>query len=768
MGIIHHIAIDVIFDRIATSHFLSYMQKNYDPKEAEARIYKMWEEGGYFTPTIDPAKKPFSMFLAPPNASGGMHIGNALMIAIQDILARYARAKGRPTLWIPGTDHGGYETQVTFERELEKKGEDRSQYSKKEIFKKIEKYVEENNKLIKSQIRSMGASVDWTRFRYTMDEKSLHSVGETFKKMVSDGLIYRRSYMLNYCPICSTVLAGIELKEKEEKTPLYFIKFPVQDSGNGEYIALATTKPEFIFTTTHVLVNPADHTNAHLIGKKLINPISGDVVEIIADKRKYDPEQQKPFLSPFSPSYKSYDYEYTLRNPLPSRNVLDWNGNMLERHTGMKPVDARAKEVAFLEEKGYIEKVDTEYIDTISLCKRGHTVQNIITLTWFLRLNDEKKSLKKAVFESARTQGITIVPQWREKGLIEWMDKMHDWPIARQNIWGIRMPIWYEVSDPSLFTVWFLDKAGTMQHGDLKHFLDAGIGLDEIKEGLDRLYADELAPWTLTPEADKTYLPETDTFDTWFSSGQWGTIVFGDMDSPDFSYFYPSNILITGHDLIRLFVSRCFLLSQYITDKLPFKTVYLHRLIKGPDGQKMSKSLGNAVTLEQYLEEYGADITRMTLVSYTEVQDDFVLGKNRFLFFKDFSEKLWGMGELVFVAHQFSAVFSPDLHTSYRDKQLITDIDKLSATIGSHIEKYQFSIAQDILCDFIKNLNLFASEMNQQSNPYTSLAVFQHVYAKYITLLHPFMPFMTEELYQTLYQSEYKSDKPLAAANWPV
>ncbi|MDO8482406.1 MAG: class I tRNA ligase family protein [bacterium] len=737
------------------------MEKYYNHKEVEARISQMWEQGNYFISHIDPTKKPFSIFLTPPNASGGMHIGNMLMIAIQDILARYHRAKGKSTLWIPGTDHGGYETQVTFERELEKRGKNRLEYRKKDLFTEIQHYVEGNNELIKSQIKTMGASVDWSRFRFTMDEESLAAVAETFRKMVSDNLIYRRSYMVNYCASCGTVLADIELHEQKENLPLYFIKFPVENSE--EYLALATTRPEFLFAVTHVLVHPQDKRYAHHIGKILKNSITGNRVEVIASKRKFDPEQCEPFLSPFSPSYNNYDYGYTLRNSIPSRNLLDWDGNMLERYPGIKPALAREKEVAFLKSGEHVEKVDDAYTDSVFLCKRGHAVESMITLTWFLKLDDEKKSLKKSALAAMRKEGLVVFPRWREKGLIGWLEKMHDWPIARQNVWGIKIPIWYDVSDPSKFMVWFVDTKGEKQYGNLKNFLDKVISLEEISSGLERIYADEGAPWVLEKEEGKIYLPETDTFDTWFSSGQWATIVFGNLDSPDFSYFYPSDSIVIGHDLLRLSVARKLLLSPYLTGTLPFKKVYLHHLLKGVDGQKMSKSLGNAVSLEYYLETFGADVTRMALISYTTLQEDFIFDEERLIFFQEFSHRLWSMGQIVSLANEYSLDFSESLQFSNDDKKIRQDLDRLTAAVGVNIERYSFAYAQEKLCQFLSGLEKYAQDIQAKINIEVSLSVLKDVYAGYLTLLHPFMPFMTEELYLNLYNPTL----PLAVSPWP-
>ncbi|MEO8637280.1 MAG: class I tRNA ligase family protein [Candidatus Taylorbacteria bacterium] len=711
----------------------------------------MWEDGNYFTPKIDPSKKPFSLFLDPPNASGGMHVGNILMIALQDILARYHRAKGDTTLWIPGTDHGGYETQVTFERELEKKGKNRFDYIKSELFTEIQHFVEHNNELIKKQTKALGASVDWSRFRFTMDERSLKSVRETFRKMIADNLIYRRPYMVNYCSQCGTVLADIELNEKKENTSLYFIKFKVENSE--EHLALATTRPEFLFATTHVLIHPADNRFAHHIGKILKNPISGHTVEVIESKRKFDPLTCDPYLFPFSPSYNNYDYGYTLRNSIPSRNLLDWNGNMIERNPGMKPVEARNKEILFLKELGVIEKIDKSYTDSVFLCKRGHTVESMIMLTWFLKLDDEKKSLKKPALEAMRKSGLTVFPKWREKALTGWINKMHDWPIARQNVWGIKIPVWYDISDPSKFMIWFVDRARKQHYGNLKTFLETGISLGEICDGLERIYASEGEPWVLEKEKNKSYLPETDTFDTWFSSGQWGTIVF-DNFSPDFSYFYPSDSCVPGDDLLRLLIARQILLSYYLTDQLPYKTVYLHRLIKGSDGQKMSKSLGNAVDPEYYLEKFGADVTRMALISYTHLQEDFIFEEERLLFYQKFSQKLWSIGKSVSLAEEYAFAFSNSLQFSSNDKRIAEALHKLSSSVSFSLDRFSFAIAQEKLCDFIVSLENYMHDIETQSdNHRTSLSVLRHVYAQYLSLLHPFMPFMTEELHAKLYNS---------------
>jgi valyl-tRNA synthetase len=387
----------------------------------------------------------------------------------------------------------------------------------------------------------------------------------------------------------------------------------------------------------------------------------------------------------------------------------------------------------------------------------------MIMLTWFLKLDDDKKPLRKPALEAVKREGLNVLPRWREKGLIQWIEKMYDWPIARQNVWGIKIPVWYDVSLPEKFTVWFSDKTGKRNYGNLKHFLDQGISLEELVKGLERIYAEEGIKWVLDKESGKPYLPETDTFDTWFSSGQWSNAVFGTSDSADFAYFYPSAAIVIGHDLLRLSVARKILLSQYITNKLPFKTVYFHRLLKGADGQKMSKSLGNATSFEYYLETFGADVTRMALISYTTLQEDFVFAEEQLKLFQKFSERLWNMGKVISLANQYSLEFSNSLELASDDKKILEAFDRLNISVSLNIERYSFTYAQEKVCNFLSDLETYAREMQTKNNLETSLAVLRNVYSKYLILLHPFMPFMTEELYATLYNSGF----PLAVASWP-
>jgi valyl-tRNA synthetase len=740
------------------------MEDYYNHKDVEKEVISIWDKNNIFIPKINYNKKPFSIFLTPPNASGGIHIGNALMIAVQDIMARRNRINGIPTLYVPGTDHGGYETQITFEKELKKEGKDKVSYTNQELFEIIKKFVENNNNIIKKEIKSLGCSVDWSKFRFTMDAESIKSVFNTFSKMISDNLIYRRPYMVNYCPLCATILADIELKESTQNNPLYFIKFFLKDSN--EYISLATTMPEFLFSVSHVLIHPNDERYAKYIGKTLINPITKNTVEIIESKRKFDPDQAANPLSPFLPSCKKYDYEYTLKNKLPAHNLLDWEGKMIERYPNIKPEEARKKESDFLKKNNLIEKIDESFIDSVFFCKNGHKIENIIMLTWFLNIDDPKISLRKNALAAIEKENLNVIPGWRKKGLIQWIEKMSDWPIARQNVWGIKIPIWYDVSDPSKFTVWFIDKNKKRHNGNLKEFLDNKISLQEIEAGLEKIYASESASWTFKKENNKTYLPETDTFDTWFSSGQWGTIVFENLSQKDFTYFYPSDSIVIGYDLLRLSVTRKILLSQYLNNKLPFKNVYLHRLIKGLDGQKMSKSLGNSVSLEYYLEKFGADVTRMALTSYVISQEDFSFSEDKLEYFKKFTDKLWEIGLLADLANQHKIKKFIFENLSLEDKAILAAVDKLNQSVDSLIAKFLFTYAQDKICDFLSYIEEYTQNIKNLKDPIKikqSLSVLQFAYKKYLIITHPFVPFLTEKIYQDLYRPQI----PLAGTEWP-
>ena len=721
------------------------LDQEYNFKAVEKEVQDKWASSDCFSYKNAEQKKRFSMFLTPPNASGPIHVGNALMVAIQDILARYYRTNGYSTLWVPGIDHGGYETQVTFEREREAAGENfsREEWRSRDLFSAIESFVEENKSLISQQLKSLGASVDWSKLRYTMDDSSLDSVQKMFQKMVDDNLVSRQSYMMNYCSDCATVLADIELKKEKSESTLYRVSFPFSDGSNS--LAVGTVNPEFLFSAKYILVHPHDVRFCDYIGAKLINPVSGEEVEILTSERKLNLHEEVPYLEPFLPSFNRFDYEYAIRHGLEAEDLLDWDGRLKVRHEGLFPDEAREREIEALNEVGAIDSTETKEVET-SRCKKGHVVNNIIRDTWFLDV-DGKVSIRSMALKALEEEDPKIYPAWRKKGLVDWIGKMHNWPIARQNAWGIRLPVWYEVTDASKFLVWFFDEEGERRYGNLQEFLNEGLYFDEIVDGLQRVYAESDCQWVTEREEGKRYLPETDTFDTWFSSGAWATIVYESLEGVDFEEVYPSNTLILGHDLLRLSVARKVMLSTYLSGQLPFKRVYMHPLLLGADGQKMSKSIGNVESLESYLNKYGADVTRMGLTAYSGQTEDFSFENEKLDDYAEFVEKIRQLARVYFAFTESGLI--PDNNINFKRSRILNKINRLKIAIGKDVENHYFARAQNQAVDFVGDFQRCLDYILEKDDM-TVAKEFMKAFEEYLLILHPFAPHLTEYLHQNM------------------
>lgn len=731
------------------------MEETYDHKKHEKDVMDFWDKNVSFSPKIEPDTTPQSMFLVPPNASGPMHVGNALMIALQDILARHFRNQGKPTLWVPGTDHGGYETEITFERELERRGVQKNNINKKDLFNEISSFVLKNNNLIKDQVKQLGASVDWSRFRYSMDNLFLKEVNCIFNQMIEEKLICKKHAMNYFCSACSTILSDIELKEKND-TPHYFIKFSLKENKE-ETIDVAIKYPEFISTISHILIHPNNKKYSYLIGKQVLNPFNNNIIEILSSKRKFDYERER-FITPLFQDLIKYDYEYAVMHDIPvsNKNLIDWDGNMIEIFPGKKPLEARKIILEDLKQKDLIQKIEHLVVNPDLICKKGHQTQTITALAWFLNLDKHGQSLKKATLDELEKNPINIYPRSRKNEIFRWIDLMKFWPIGRQNTWGIKIPIWYDISNPSDFSIWFIDKNNKQHHGNLDTFLKNGFTLEEIETGLEKIYTASDKNWVLEKKEGIAYLPETDIFDSWFS-GIWSALVFGRINSPEVNYFYPNHSLIIGHDLVRLCVSREIVINYYLTKKIPFRNVYFHGLIKGSDGQKMSKSIGNVVSLDYYLEKFGADVTRLTLVSYVDYDRDFMIEEERLIYFQEFTARLWRMGRIVEIANKFSTDFPNTISdkTSGEISQLIEDI---SRDIKKQIENFLFAKSQEKIVNLLSEIENLADSINSKENKEEMLAIFKYIFKKYIKLLHPFAPFITEDLNTKL----FPKDDPLS------
>ncbi|HSX09272.1 MAG TPA: valine--tRNA ligase [Candidatus Saccharimonadales bacterium] len=738
------------------------MDKIYNHKIEEKNLYKMWEENGYFKPTKDPKKKPFTILIPPPNASGKMHTGNVLMIAIEDLLIRWHRMKGDPTLWVPGTDHAGTETQITFEKQLKKEGKSRFHYSREELYNEIWKFVQNNKGQIEGQMKEMGASVDWSRYTFTLDKKVIETVHNTFAKMVKDKLVYRGEYMVNYCPKCGTTYSDVELKHEERTDPLYYMKY-------GPFV-VATVRPETKFGDTAVAVNPADKRYKEFIGKEIeVEGLIGNFkLTVIADNF-VDPKFGTGVVK-VTPAHDKNDYEAGLRHNLKVKSVIDINGKLNEetgKYAGLSVVDARKKVVADLEEKGLIEKIDLKYVHTVALCKAGHMIEPMVLLNWFIRVDAEHKSFKKPAYEAVKKGKVKIFPKWREVTYLRWMEEMRDWPISRQNVWGIQIPVWYKIDghEQKIWTV-FLDKNKKLQQGPIGQHLRNNHTLDEIRNGIQKVFipiyesAENQPEYSVgsKPPIKGEWIQETDTFDTWFSSGQWPLVTLGYPDSDDFKTFYPTSVMETGWEIIRLWVSRMMMFGYYLTGEPPFEYVYLHGMVRAIDGRKMSKSLGNVVNPEDYVEQYGVDALRMGLIAGTANGKDFNFPRDRVIAFKHFGNKIWNMGRFILMMRELWGKEVPmfdDLDSKKfikEDKVVLKELNTLIKEVDKELEKFRFADAANAIYQFMWHTiaDKYIEEVKLREDKDVALSVLVHVYMTSLKLLHPFMPFITEAIYQQM------------------
>lgn len=759
------------------------MDKAYNPQEAEKKWYSFWEEKGYFKPEINHDGKPYTIILPPPNASGKMHTGNVLMIAIEDLLIRWRRMKGDAALWVPGTDHAGFETQITFERELKKQGKSRFNFSRQELYDAIMEFVKTNRHAIEDQIRQMGASVDWSRYTFTLDEQVISTVYDTFKKMVGDGLVYRGEHMVNYCPKCGTTFADLEIDHIERVDTLYYVRYKLVDrqSDEPEYLEVATVRPEPIMVDTHLAVNPKDKKMAKYAGRKLRNPLTDVEMEIIADEF-VDPKFGTGLVK-LTPAHDKKDYEVAKKYGLPIRSVIDWNGKLNEHagsYQGLKVLEARKQIVALLEEKGLLntEKTNKNYKHSVPICyKGGHDIEQLPLPNWFVAVDKKEKSFKKPAYDAVKNGTVKIHPKWREKTYLRWMEEMHDWPISRQIVWGIRIPVWYKVEKGSSnIWVYFLDKEGKLQQGSVDQFLKRGITLEEIEKGLQRLWVlpgGSEPAWKISKEkpTDGDYLPETDTFDTWFSSGQWPLVTLGYPNSADFKKFYPTDVLETGWEILRFWVSRMIMFGLYRAGNVPFKNVYLHGIVRALDGRKMSKSLGNIINPDEYIQEYGVDALRMGLIAGTANGKDFAFPKDRIIAFKHFANKIWNMGRFILMMIEQSSVSITPFEKI--DKKLLTEDDKaivkalqgVIKTVNANLEKFRFADAAEVIYQFMWHevADKYIEQVKGREDKEVALSVLHHVYISSLKLLHPFMPFVTEEIYQHM----PNHGKSIMIEQWP-
>jgi len=696
----------------------SEMPKAYEPGKVEQKWYSFWMEKGYFTPKIDPQKQPFTIIMPPPNVTGGLHIGHALTHTLEDIFIRWHRMKGEPSLYLPGEDHAGIAAQVVVERELAKKGQNRHALGREKFLEVMWEWAQQCRETIRKQNQRLGISCDWTRERFTLDPGPSKAVRTAFVRLYNKGLIYRGVRIINWCPRCSTALSDLETEHKDIAGHLWYVRYPLEDNPN-EYITVATTRPETILGDTAVAVNPDDDRFKKLVSRKAVLPVLKRPVPIIADDA-VDPAFGTGAVK-ITPAHDPVDFEIAARHNLPSINILNPDATMNENagpYKGMERFACRKAIVADLEKEGLLVKIE-DYGHSVGHCIRCRTmVEPIASKQWFVKM----APLAGPAIDAVLSGRIKIVPERFTKVYLNWMENIRDWCISRQLWWGHRIPVWYCLDCGEL----------TVSIEDAK--ICARCGSKKLDQ-------------------------DPDVLDTWFSSGLWphSTLGWPD-DTADFRYFYPTTLMETGYDILFFWVARMIVMGIEDTGEIPFRFVYLHGLIRDEKGEKMSKTRGNVVDPLETLEKYGTDALRFAITTGTSPGNDLKLSMTKMEAGRNFANKLWNATRFLVRSIEpgkTSLTIKPKKQLPLEDRWILSRLNRTIAEVARLMEEYQLGEAErtvhDFLwgeyCDWYIELAKVRLRASEEISP---LPVLIHVLETSLRLLHPFMPFITEELWQNL------------------
>ncbi len=694
----------------------------YEPNKYESDIYKLWEQSDTFAPKNRGGKGTFSIVLPPPNANGNLHVGHSFMFALQDIVVRYHRMQGKEVLWVPGADHAGFETQVVYEKELEKEGKSRFDYSRDELYDAIWEFVALNRENLYSQIRRLGASVDWSRFTFTLDDTVISRAYDTFKMLWDDGLIYRGTRLVNFCTFHGTAFADIEVEHKETEGHIWEIAYPLTD-GSGQII-VATTRPETMLGDTAVAVHPKDKRYKKFIGKTAKLPLTNREIPIIADEM-VDKEFGTGAVK-ITPAHDPNDFEAGERHDLPQISVIGHDGTMTheagEDYRGLTVEEARTKVVADLKNQGLLTKIKSHHHSVGHCYKCGTVIQPLLREQWFV----DMKPLAQKAIKVLKDNQITFYPAQKQDQLIIYLEGLKDWNISRQIAWGIPIPAFQNTED------------------DQDWIFDTRVNEEFITVN------------------GQTYKRDPDVFDTWFSSGQWPFATLGYPNSNDYKKFYPNSLMETGFDIMAQWVSRMIMLGLYVTGKVPFKTVYLHGLIMDEHGAKMSKSKGNVINPMDVINTYGSDALRMGMVSGQTPGNNqpFVMAK--VIGGRNFCNKLWNIAR--FVEGKVGANYqpAPPKPETTADHWVLNLLQHATEKVGEYLEDYRFAESYELVYHTIWNdVADWYIEAAKTENNSDMLA---YVLETILKLAHPFAPFVTETIWQTL---GWQKDSLLITTPWP-
>jgi len=693
------------------------LEKNYSPTETEPRIYQLWEKSGFFNPDNLPdakTRKPFTVIMPPPNANGDLHAGHALTLTLEDIMIRFKRMQGYKTLWVPGADHAGFETQVVYEKKLEKEGRSRFGMDRKQLYDEILAFTLENKKNMEQQVKLLGASCDWSREKFTLDKDVVEQTQQTFKKMFADGLIYRGPGMVNWCTKHQTSLSDVETEDVERDDTLYYLTYGP--------LTVATVRPETIFGDVAVAVNPEDVRYKEYIGKTITvtTPIGQMELMVVGDEL-VDKEFGTGALK-ITPAHDANDFALAKRHGLPTTPlpVIDQYGKMTEKagkYAGLKIAVAREQVVKDLEDTGLIVKKEA-YRHSVPTCyKCGTTIEPRILDQWFVRM----QPLATLALQANRQGKVKFVSEHFEKIFTYWMEHTIDWNISRQIVWGIPIPA--------------------------KICEKCGHGLPDSEDFIKTCF-----------RCGGNVKADTDTFDTWFSSGQWPYLVLGYPNSSDFKTYYPTDVMETGRDLIFKWIPRMIIFGLYRTHAEPFKTVYMHGMVNDAKGRKMSKSVGNVISPITLTEKFGTDALRMGLVIGNTPGMDMSLAEDKIKGYKNFANKLWNIARFILAQENIGKI----------DPELKKEFDELAKDITLDMENYRFYLAAEKIYHYI--WHRLADELIEEGKSKEEMmATLYYLLENSLKLLHPFMPFVTEEIYGKLPPPAGGRDKQLLMVEkWPA
>ena len=693
------------------------LNKTYSPSEFEERIYNNWCEKKYFTPIIDKSKPHYSIVIPPPNITGQLHMGHALDNTLQDILIRYKRMNGYCTLWLPGTDHASIATEAKIVEAMRKEGVTKEDIGRDGFLERAWAWKEQYGGRIISQLKKMGSSCDWSRERFTLDEGCSDAVKEVFVRLYNKGLIYRGERIINWCPHCLTSISDAEVEYEEQAGHLWHIKYPFKD-GTGALV-FATTRPETMLGDTAVAVNPKDERYKDIIGKTVIVPLVNREIPVIADE--YVEMDFGTGAVKITPAHDPNDFEVGKRHNLPIINVMTEDAKIKDEYApygGMDRFEARKAIVADLEKLGYLEKIE-DYTHNVGTCYRCKTtVEPRVSLQWFVKM----ESLAKPAIEAVRSGEIKFVPERFSKNYFHWMENIRDWCISRQLWWGHRIPAFY---------------------------CDDCHELVVSKESSVKC-----------PKCGKEMRQDPDTLDTWFSSALWPFSTMGwPKKTPDLEYFYPTNTLVTGYDIITFWVSRMIFSALEYTNEKPFDTVLIHGLVRDALGRKMSKSLGNGIDPLLIIEKYGADALRFALASGNSPGNDMRFSDEKIESARNFANKLWNAARFVMMNLDIEKVTMPDIKDlGIADKWILSKLNSLIKSVRNQFDQYELGIALseiydfvwDVFCDWYIELSKPSLSTKGTKSNLVSQNVIVYVLESILKILHPFMPFITEEIYQSL------------------